>query len=179
MALKTKILLRNNTITGGVVASAQLVDVQTIEFDDFCELCTGSTVEKADVVAVMTKVMETLPKLVALGNKVVISPDGITVRPTISGSLVEADLRAALAEKKKEDPTVDVNRPMETSDLRTDMLTPGLAIDFSKKFKGVFSQNATLKRVSTGKTDEQSNDKGDANTTPSTPGGNQGSGVLE
>ena len=178
MALKVKIQIQDNKLTGQQIASPRLVDLQTIEFDDFCELCTGSTVEKADVVAVMTKVMETLPKLVALGNKVVISPDGITVRPTISGSLVEADLRAALAEKKKEDPTVDVNRPMETSDLRTDMLTPGLAIDFSKKFKGLFSQNATLKRVSTGKTDEQSNDKGDANTNPDNQGGGN-SGVLE
>ena len=178
MALKVKIQIQDNKLTGQQVASPRLVDLQTIEFDDFCELCTGSTVEKADVVAVMTKVMETLPKLVALGNKVVISPDGITVRPTISGSLVEADLRAALAEKKKEDPTVDVNRPMETSDLRTDMLTPGLAIDFSKKFKGLFSQNATLKRVSTGKTDEQSKDKGDANTSTDNQGGGN-SGVLE
>lgn len=170
MALKTKIVLQDNKLTGNKVASARLVDLQTIAFDDFCELCTGSTVEKADVVAVMTKVMETLPKLVALGNKVVISPDGITVRPTISGSLTEADFRAALAEKAKADATIDVNRAMETSDLRTDMLTAGLAIDFSKKFKGVFSQNATLKRVTTGKADEQSNDSGDAGTTPPSQG---------
>ena len=54
MAIKAKIIVRDNSITGEKVASARIVDLQEMDFDTFCTyLAQDSTVGAADVAAVM------------------------------------------------------------------------------------------------------------------------------
>ena len=106
-----------------------------------------STVGVADVMAVMTQLEKKLPLLLALGTKVQVSADGMIVRPTVSGSLTQSQLKAKLEARKAADEDVDVNREITAADLTVKDLTAGVAIDFSKKFNAAFAQNGTFKRV--------------------------------
>ena len=138
MAIKTRIAVRVNNFTQEKVASAQIVDLQPMSFPEFCDyMAQDSTVGAADVMAVMTQLEKKLPLLLALGTKVQVSAEGMTVRPTVSGSLTQSQLKAKL----------EVNREITAADLTTKDLTAGVAIDFSKKFNAAFSQNGTFKRV--------------------------------
>ncbi len=151
MAIKVKVIVRENSITQEKLASAAIVDLQPMDFANFCDyLSQDSTVGAADVAAVMTQMEKKLPLLLGMGMKVQISQEGMTVKPTVSGSLTQAALKAKLQAKKADGENVDVNRILSASDLLTSDLTAGVSIDFSKKFKTSFAQNATLKRVSTG-----------------------------
>lgn len=162
MAIKVRVMVRDNTITKEKVASAMIVDLQSMDFAEFCDyLAQDSTVGPADVAAVMTQLEKKLPLLLSLGTKVQISQEGMAVTPTVSGSLTQAQLKASLEAKKAAgDTSVDVTRELVAADLRVDALTAGVNIDFSKKFKASFAQSAKLKRVNTG-TAEASTDASD------------------
>ena len=148
MAIKTRIAVRVNNFTQEKVASAQIVDLQPMSFPEFCDyMAQDSTVGAADVMAVMTQLEKKLPLLLALGTKVQVSAEGMTVRPTVSGSLTQSQLKAKLEARKAAGEDVDVNRESTAADLTTKDLTAGVAIDFSKKFNAAFSQNGTFKRV--------------------------------
>lgn len=184
MAIKVKILVRDNSITKEKVASAMVTDLQSMDFSEFCDyLAQDSTVGPADVSAVMTQLEKKLPLLLSLGTKVQISQEGMTVTPTVSGSLTQSQLRARLEEKKAAgDASVNVSREVTASDLRIDSLKAGVSIDFSKKFQAAFAGSAKLKRVttaaeaSTDASDGTSADKtGDAST-DKTEGGSSSSG---
>ena len=69
------------------------------------------------------------------------------VRPTVSGSLTQSQLKAKLEARKAAGEDVDVNREITAADLTVKDLTAGVAIDFSKKFNAAFAQNGTFKRV--------------------------------
>lgn len=71
----------------------------------------------------------------------------MTVRPTVSGSLTQSQLKAKLEDRKAEGEDVDVNREITAADLTTKDLTAGVAIDFSKKFNAAFAQHGSFKRV--------------------------------
>ena len=148
MAIKTRIAVRVNNFTQEKVASAQIVDLQPMSFTEFCDyMAQDSTVGVADVMAVMTQLEKKLPLLLALGTKVQVSAEGMIVRPTVSGSLTQSQLKAKLEARKASGEDVDVNREITAADLTVKDLTAGVAIDFSKKFNAAFSQNGTFKRV--------------------------------
>lgn len=152
MAIKVKITVKNNAITNEKVASAQIVDMQTMGFTDFCEyLADGCTIGEADVAAVMVQLEKKLPLLLSMGVKVQISQDGMMVKPTVSGSLTQSALKAKLQAKKDAgDETVDVDREITATDLTVATLTAGVDISFSKRFKSAFALNATLERKQNG-----------------------------
>lgn len=167
MAIKAKVIVRSNSITKEKVASANIVDLQPMSFTEFCDyMAQDSTVGAADVMAVMTQLEKKLPLLLALGTKVQVSAEGMIVRPTVSGSLTQSQLKAKLEARKAAGEDVDVNREITAADLTVKDLTAGVAIDFSKKFNAAFSQNGTFKRVG----DAAATDAPD---TPSTGGGEQ------
>lgn len=193
MAIKVRVMVRDNTITKEKVASAMIVDLQSMDFAEFCDyLAQDSTVGPADVAAVMTQLEKKLPLILSLGTKVQISQEGMSVTPTVSGSLTQAQLKASLEAKKAAgDTTVDADRELVAGDLRVDALTAGVSIDFSKKFKASFAQSAKLKRVnataaeastdaSGGKTDGDSSASGDTSSPDggSSSGGSSDSGKL-
>ena len=170
MAIKAKVIVRSNSITKEKVASANIVDLQPMSFTEFCDyMAQDSTVGVADVMAVMTQLEKKLPLLLALGTKVQVSAEGMIVRPTVSGSLTQSQLKAKLEARKAAGEDVDVNREITAADLTTKDLTAGVAIDFSKKFNAAFAQNGTFKRVGEAvATDEPS--------APGTSGGSSGGG---
>lgn len=148
MAIKAKVIVRSNSITKEKLASATIVDLQPMSFTEFCDyMAQDSTVGAADVMAVMTQLEKKLPLLLALGTKVQVSAEGMVVRPTVSGSLTQSQLKAKLEARKAEGEDVDVNREITAADLTTKDLTAGVAIDFSKKFNAAFAQHGTFKRV--------------------------------
>lgn len=165
MAIKAKVIVRSNSITKEKVASANIVDLQPMSFTEFCDyMAQDSTVGVADVMAVMTQLEKKLPLLLALGTKVQVSAEGMVVRPTVSGSLTQSQLKAKLEARKAEGEDVDVNREITAADLTTKDLTAGVAIDFSRKFNAAFAQHGTFKRV------------GDAAATTDTPSASGTSG---
>ncbi len=163
MAIKVKVLVRNNHVTNEKIASAMITDLQSMDFSEFCEyLAQDSTVGAADVSAVMTQLEKKLPLLLSLGTKVQISQEGMMVTPTVSGSLTQSQLRAKLEAKKAAgDDTVDTSREIVASDLRVDDLKAGVNIDFSKKFQSSFALNAKLKRVNVATAEASTDASGD------------------
>ena len=148
MAIKAKVIVRSNSITKEKVASANIVELQPMSFTEFCDyMAQDSTVGEADVMAVMTQLEKKLPLLLAMGTKVQVSAEGMIVRPTVSGSLTQSQLKAKLEARKAAGEDVDVNREITAADLTVKDLTAGVAIDFSKKFNAAFAQNGTFKRV--------------------------------
>lgn len=191
MAIKVKITVKNNAITNEKVASAQIVDMQTMGFTDFCEyLADGCTIGEADVAAVMVQLEKKLPLLLSMGVRVQISQDGMMVRPTVSGSLTQSALKAKLQTKKDAgDETVDVDREITATDLTVAMLTAGVDISFSKRFKSAFALNATLERKQNGTTTgadeadtsgkDTSKDEADTSDKGGTPSGDTSGGDGE
>lgn len=147
MSIKVKVSVRKNHLTGENIASAQVVNLQQMDFAEFCDyLAQDSTVGAADVAAVMTQLEKKLPLILGLGQKVQISQEGMTVRPTVTGSLTQTALKAKLTAKKEAGEDVDTERELKPSDLTVSDLTAGVAIDFSRKFNAAFAQKATFKR---------------------------------
>lgn len=177
MAIKVKVTVRENSLTKDKVASAAIVDLQPMDFAEFCDyLAQDSTVGAADVAAVMTQLEKKLPLLLSLGTKVQISQEGMTVRPTISGSLTQAQLKEKLEARKASGEDVDTSRALAASDLTVSDLTAGVSIDFSKKFKASFGQNAKLKRVQSGVEEPSTDGSGNAGGTQQGGKPSQGSG---
>ncbi len=162
MSIKVKVSVRKNHLTGENIASAQVVNLQQMDFAEFCDyLAQDSTVGAADVAAVMTQLEKKLPLILGLGQKVQISQEGMTVRPTVTGSLTQTALKAKLTAKKEAGEDVDTERELKPSDLTVSDLTAGVAIDFSRKFNAAFAQKATFKR------DQNAIVSADDTTTPS------------
>lgn len=176
MAIKTSIFVRENALTKEKVASARIVDLQEMNFSEFChEMANDSTVSPADVAAVMMQFEQKIPTLLAHGYKVVISPDGMTIRPSVSGSLTQEQLKAKLQARADKGEEVDVNRAIAASDLTVNDLTLGFNVDFTKKFKQLFNANAKLKRVSGSAADAPAD--GSTDSKPSVkPGGSEAGG---
>lgn len=139
------------------IITARIVNMQTMEFAEWCEyLADGSTVTAADVSAVMKQIEKRLPTILGFNTKVVCSPEGLTFRPKVSGSITQSELKAKLVAKKEAetDPTkaakIDVNRPLKTSDLSVSDCSVSIIVDLPKDWSTVFMQKAKLKRVSKG-----------------------------
>jgi len=139
-----------NRLIGEDIVTAQLVQEGTMDFDSFCEkVADGTAVSAADVAMVMTLVEMKLPQLVALGSKIVCSPNGLTFRPTVSGSITQRQLKARLEARAAAHPDAyyDVERPLTVSDLTTSDLSAGIAVDVPKKWLGKFMQIVTFRRL--------------------------------
>ena len=154
-----------NKLTGQHMIVPRVVNQQTLDYDAFCEyLADGSTVTAADVQAVMKLIETRLPLILSLNSKVVCSPEGLTFRPKVSGSLTQAQLKTRLETKLANDPTldIDVNREIETSDLTIKDLEVSIAIEMPSKWDDRFASKAELKRVTkaTAELAESGNDEG-------------------
>ena len=167
-----------NKFTEQYMIVPRVVNQQTLDYDAFCEyLADGSTVTAADVQAVMKLIETRLPLILSLNSKVVCSPEGLTFRPKVSGSLTQAQLKARLEAKLADDPTldIDVNREIETSDLTIKDLEVSIAIEMPNKWDDRFASKAELKRVTkaTAELAESDNDEGNGG---STSGGSSNNG---
>ena len=139
---------------GEDIVTARIVNMQTMDFDEWCEhLADGSTVTAADVAAVMKQIEQRLPTILGFNTKVVCSPEGLTFRPKVSGSITQSELKAKLSAKKaaETDPEIaaqiDINRPLTTSDLTVSDCTVSIVVDLPKDWSNTFMQKAKLKRV--------------------------------
>ena len=189
MALNVQMYKLHNYLTDEDMIVPRLVNQQTLDFNALCEyLADGSTVTAADVAAVMKQIEMRLPLILGLNAKVVCSPEGLTFRPSVSGSITQKQLKAKLEAKLAADPTleIDVNRALSTSDLAVSDLTASIAIDLPKKWNERFQSKAEFKRMNKATGDDSNTSTTDptddgSNTNPTNPtndstGGNEGGG---
>jgi hypothetical protein len=181
MALNVQFYKLHNHLTDEDIIIPRLVNQQSLDFNALCEyLADGSTVTAADVAAVMKQIENRLPLVLGLNAKVVCSPEGLTFRPKVSGSITQSQLKAKLQAKLEADPTadIDVDRALATSDLSVSDLTAEIAIELPKVWNERFQSKATFKRVNkaTGEVadsaDESSGSDGGSSGSNSSSGSN-------
>ena len=163
-----------NQMINEEIVVPRLVNQQSLDFNALCEyLADGSTVTAADVAAVMKQIEMRLPLVLGLNAKVVCSPEGLTFRPKVSGSITQSQLKAKLQAKLAADPTLDIdpNRALKVSDLTVNDITAEIAIELPKKWTERFQSKAEFKRVSNKATGEASDD-----TEAEEPGSQSGGG---
>lgn len=169
-----------NRLIEQYIVTPRLVNQQTLEYNKLCDyLADGSTVTATDVSAVMKQMEKKLPFLLGLNVKAICSPEGLTFRPTISGSITQSQLKAKLEARKEaeSDPEkaalIDVNRELEVSDLTINDITASIVIDLPKKWLERFHSEAEFKRIS--KDSGESSDDGLTDGTDGSDSGNNGS----
>ena len=195
----TQFIKSKNAMIDEDIVTARIVNMQSMEFDEWCEhLADGSTVTAADVSAVMKQIEKRLPTILGFNTKVICSPEGLTFRPKVSGSITQSELKAKLVARKaaETDPekaaAIDVDRALTTSDLTISDCTVSIVVDLPKSWSTAFMQKAKLKRVTKTLTDtaESTDDAGEGGsettggdetqggqqTVGSTEGGGSGSG---
>lgn len=175
MALNVHFYKVHNHLTDEDIVIPRLVNQQSLDFNALCEyLADGSTVTAADVAAVMKQIEMRLPLVLGLNAKVVCSPEGLTFRPKVSGSITQSQLKAKLQAKLAADPTldIDVNRELTTSDLAVSDLTAEIAIELPKKWNERFKSKAEFKRI----TKTTSTSSGEETTDPTDTGGGSNTG---
>ena len=159
----------------------RLVNQQSLDFNALCEyLADGSTVTAADVAAVMKQIEMRLPLVLGLNAKVVCSPEGLTFRPKVTGSITQSELKAKLQAKLAADPTadIDVNRALSTSDLTINDITAEIGIELPKKWTERFQSKVEFKRVNKTTTDSTENNDDNQNNLDNGGGGtNTGDGT--
>ena len=162
MSLNVQFYKVHNHMTNEDIVMSRIVNQQVLDFNGLCEyLADGSTVTAADVSAVMKLIELRLPLILGLNAKVICSPEGLTFRPKVSGSITQSELKKKLEAKLAADPTldIDVNRDLETSDLSINDLTASIAIELPKKWDERFKAKAEFKRVN----NANGNDNGNPN----------------
>ena len=175
MALNVQFIKYLNQMINEEIVVPRLVNQQSLDFNALCEyLADGSTVTAADVAAVMKQIEMRLPLVLGLNAKVVCSPEGLTFRPKVSGSITQSQLKAKLQAKLAADPTadIDVNRALALSDLTINDITAEIGIELPKKWTERFQSKAEFKRVKNGTTDSTDN----TDSTENTGGGGNGNG---
>jgi len=150
MALNVQMYKVHNYLTNEDIVMARLVNQQVLDFNALCDyLADGSTVTAGDVAAVMKQIEMRLPLILGLNAKVVCSPEGLTFRPKVSGSITQKQLKAKLQAKLDADPSadIDVNRELTVSDLSVSDLTAEIGIELPKKWTERFQSKAEFKRI--------------------------------
>ena len=170
MALNVQMTKVHNYLTNEDIVIPRLVNQQTLDFNALCEyLADGSTVTAADVAAVMKQIESRLPLVLGLNAKVICSPEGLTFKPKVSGSITQKQLKEKLQARLEADPTldIDVNRELSVSDLTISDINAEIGIELPKMWIDRFKTKAEFKRVnkSSGETTDEPE-----NTTPSTGG---------
>lgn len=152
--IQVQFIKSRNGILGEVIVTPRIVNMQNMDFQDWCEhLADGSTVTAADVSAVMKQLEKKLPAILGFNTKVNCSPDGLSFRPKVSGCISQSDLKEKLTAKKeaetdpKKAALIDVNRPLSTSDLSINDCSVSIVVDLPKSWNAIFMQKAKLKRV--------------------------------
>ena len=185
MSLNVQFYKVHNHMTNEDIVMSRIVNQQVLDFNGLCEyLADGSTVTAADVSAVMKLIELRLPLILGLNAKVICSPEGLTFRPKVSGSITQSELKKKLEAKLAADPTldIDVNRDLEASDLSINDLTASIAIELPKKWDERFKAKAEFKRVNANGNDNPNlnpNDNGNTSGDQSqggNTGGNTGGG---
>ncbi len=183
MALPVQFIMYLNSLINESIVVPRLVNQQVLDFNALCEyLADGSTVTAADVAAVMKQIEMRLPLVLALNAKVICSPEGLTFRPTVSGSITQSQLKKKLEAKLLADPTadIDVNRALSVSDLTTSDLTASIAIDLPKKWNERFQSKVEFKRIvkaiAEGSTDSGNNGSTENGSGSGSTENNSGSG---
>lgn len=181
MALNVQMYKVHNMLTDEDIVIPRLVNQQSLDFNELCEyLADGSTVTAADVSAVMKQIEMRLPLVLGLNAKVVCSPEGLTFRPKVSGSITQSELKAKLEAKKaaETDPEkaalIDVDRALALSDLSIGDLTASIAIEMPKKWDERFKSKATFKRITKTSAEAEEASEGTDNTDDNTGGENTG-----
>ena len=176
MALNVQFYKVHNQLIDEDIVMPRLVNQQSLDFNQLCEyLADGSTLTAGDISAVMKLIELRLPLILGLNAKVVCSPEGLTFRPAVSGSITQSQLKAKLEAKLAEDPTadIDVDRALKLSDLSVSDLTASIAIDLPKKWNERFKSKAEFKRMvkesSEGSTNGGGNDGDSTETGSGTP----------
>ena len=169
-----------NKLINESMVQARIVNTQTVEFNDWCaRLAHGSTVTAADVSAVMKQMEDKLPEILSLNAKVICSPGGLVIRPKVSGTLTQSELKAKLEARKaaETDPEkaakIDVNRELSTSDLAVSDCTLSIEVDLPQDWNDTFKKRTTLKRVS--KNTESTENAEETENTENGGGENSGS----
>lgn len=175
--ITTQFIKTKNNLLNEDIVTPRIVNMQVMEFDEWCEnLADGSTVTPADVAAVMKRIEKRLPSFLALNAKVICSPDGLTFRPKVSGSISQSDLKKKLQARKaaESDPEkaakIDVNRSLKTSDLSVKDCTLSIVIDLPKSWSTDFNTKAKLKRMA--KNAEELEESGDTGIIDNSDDGN-------
>lgn len=193
MALNVQMVLSENKLIGEKIVTPRIVNQQTLDYDTFCDyLAQGSTVTAADVSAVMKQLEKNIPLILGLNAKIVASPDGLTFRPTVKGSITQSQLKAKLAQRKADylaagntaaADKINIDRDLAASDLSVSDLTAYIVIDMPKKWDIRFQQSVEFKRIVKGIILDESaagSDPDDPNGAGSDPddtnGGGSGSG---
>ena len=181
MAINVQFYKVHNHMTNEDIVIPRIVNQQALDFNALCEyLADGSTVTAADVSAVMKQIEMRLPLILGLNAKVVCSPEGLTFRPKVSGSISQSQLKAKLEAKKaaETDPEkaalIDVDRAITLSDLSISDLTASIAIELPKKWDERFKSKASFKRVTK---DSDSVAEGTDSTEDHTDDNTQGGGT--
>ena len=190
--ISTQFIKSKNAMIDEDIVTARIVNMQSMEFDEWCEhLADGSTVTAADVSAVMKQIEKRLPTILGFNTKVICSPEGLTFRPKVSGSITQSELKAKLVARKaaETDPekaaAIDVDRALTTSDLTISDCTVSIVVDLPKSWSTAFMQKAKLKRVTKTLTDtaESTDDAGEGGSETTggdeTQGGQQTGGSTE
>ena len=186
MALNVQMVLTENKLIGEKIVTPRIVNQQTLDYDTFCDyLAQGSTVTAADVSAVMKQLEKNIPLILGLNTKIVASPDGLTFRPTVKGSITQSQLKAKLTQRKADYEAagntaaaekIDVNRELMASDLATSDLTACIVIDMPKKWDSRFQQTVDFKRIVKGVVIEDNADTGIDDSGSGSGTDNSGSG---
>ena len=176
-----------NKILNEKIVVPRLVHTQNVDFADWCaRLSNGSTVMAADVAAVMQQLETKVIDILTLNAKCICSPSGMILRPKVSGSLSQSQLKARLEARKaaETDPQkaakIDVNREIETSDLSIKDCTLSIEVTLPKGLNAIFEQRAGMERVVKA-SEVVTENSGDSDTNQGTntgenTGGNTGGG---
>ena len=176
MALSVQMTKVHNYLTNEDIVIPRLVNQQTLDFNGLCEyLADGSTVTAADVAAVMKQIESRLPLVLGLNAKVICSPEGLTFKPKVSGSITQKQLKEKLQARLDADPTleIDVNRALSVSDLSTSDINAEIGIELPKMWIERFKTKAVFKRITKGSAEGTDDSE---NTTPTTGGNTTGGG---
>ena len=176
MALSVQMTKVHNYLTNEDIVIPRLVNQQTLDFNGLCEyLADGSTVTAADVAAVMKQIESRLPLVLGLNAKVICSPEGLTFKPKVSGSITQKQLKEKLQARLDADPTldIDVNRALTVSDLATSDINAEIGIELPKMWIERFKTKAVFKRITKGSAEGTDDSE---NTTPTTGGNTTGGG---
>jgi len=170
-----------NRLINELIVTPRVVNQQSLDFNGFCEyLADGSTVTAGDVAAVMKLIETRMPLILSLNSKVVCSPEGLTFRPKVLGSITQSQLKAKLEARKaaETDPEkaakIDTERELQTSDLAVSDLEVSIGIELPKVWIDRFVAKAGLKRVNKASADAPETGTGG---TEGTETGGSGSGT--
>ncbi len=161
MALNVAFAKMFNQMKNENIIVPRIVNKQVMDFDDFCEyLADGTTITAGDVAGVMKSIETRLPLILGMNAKVVVSPEGLTFRPKVTGCLTQSELRTKLQQRMLDNPdlTVDVNKEIETSDMSINDVGVTLAVEIPKKWAQRFAGHASMKRITMDGGDEDVSD---------------------